>query len=257
MKLLQFGALLTCGALLLASSCDRKPPVKPTPDHGVVLDFHAMFNGQEIEYAKIQYAKPDGELMSVTNWGMILSHLSLMKEDSSLVQLGDGYLYIGFTDLKTNYTFADAEAGKYIGIKFQLGPDQMINHSDPTQWPPKHPLNANNTGLHWGWAGGYIFQALDGQWKDSAGGPAKTYSFHTATDDMIQSFFMPMNFTLESAARKTARIEFWADEYFKDPNVLHLKDGANSHTQGSTEISLMNKIMENAKTGVYRIIEVK
>ena len=74
---------------------------------------------------------------------------------------------------------------------------------------------------------------------------------------MIQSFFMPLNFTLESNVRKTARIEFWADEYFKDPNVLHLKDGANSHTQVSTEIALMTKIMQNAHSDVYSIIEGK
>ena len=132
MNKIKYAAVMACGTILLASSCKpdpKKPPV--TTEEGVVLDFHAMFNGQEMEFSKLQYNKPDGEVMSISNWGMILAHLSLVKEDSSLVTLGDGYQYIGFTIGKTNYTYETAPAGKYIGIKFQLGPDQMINHSDP------------------------------------------------------------------------------------------------------------------------------
>jgi hypothetical protein len=134
----------------------------------------------------------------------------------------------------------------------------MINHADPTQWPATHPLNANFTGLHWGWAGGYIFQAMDGKFKDSAGATAeRSLSFHTATDGMISSFFMPLHFDLATNGRKIARIEFWADEYFRDPNEIHLKNTPVSHTEGPTETALMTKIIANAQDGVYRLTEVK
>lgn len=260
MKPWKFLLALTLPLFMLTALRCKKPVVivDPPIEDGIVLDFHPMFDGQEIEFSKMQYTKPNGEVLSITNWGMILAHLSLIKEDSSLVQLGDGYQYIGFTVGKTKYTYADAPAGKYIGIQFQLGPDQAINHADPTQWPATHPLNANYTGLHWGWAGGYIFQALDGQFKDNAAASQiKNLSFHTASDAMVRTFIMPLSFTIEPGKRKTARIEFWADEYFKDPNEIHLKTTPISHTEGSAEVAIMNKIMENAQSGVYRIKEVK
>ena len=260
MKPRKFLLVIIVPLLFLTAMKCKKPPPPPPPavENGITLDFHPIFNGQEIEFGKMQYTKPDGEFLTITNWGMILAHLSLIKEDSSLVTLGDGYQYVGFTVDKKKYIYADAPAGKYIGIKFQLGPDQAINHADPAQWPATHPLNANFTGLHWGWAGGYIFQALDGQFKDNAGATQiKNLSFHTASDPMVRAFTMPLSFTIEPGKRKVARIEIWADEFFKNPNEIHLKTDPISHTEGSAETALMTKIMENAESGVYRLIEVK
>lgn len=259
MKFRNTATALMFGAILMVSGCKPEPKTPPgNTDHGVILDFHPIFNGQEMEFSKMKYVKPDGEVISISHWAMLMSHLSLMKSDSSLVSLGDGYQYIGFSVGRKKFTYTDAPAGTYIGIKFQLGPDQNINHADPTIWPADHPMNANLNGLHWGWAGGYIFQAMDGTYKnDTTTSSVASLSFHTATDNMIQSFYMPLNFTLEPNIRKTARIEIWADEYFKNPNEIHLKNGAVSHTEGSVEVALMSKIMQNAQSGVYRLVEVK
>jgi hypothetical protein len=60
-----------------------------------------------------------------------------------------------------------------------------------------------------------------------------------------QLFFMPFNFEL-AGTPKTAVLEFKADEYFKNPAEIHLKDKSVSHSSGSEDIILMNKLIDNA-----------
>lgn len=251
-----FTSLLALAAFTLGS-CNKKPvePVTST-ENGLVLDFTGTFAGNPIEFNTGEYTKDDGEIMRFSNWGMILSKTSLIKTDGSEVMLGDGYLYINFTTDRTRFVFDKAPAGDYKGIKFTLGLDSATNHGDPTIWAADHPLNGNLSGLHWGWAGGYIFQALDGNWKKDANALAKGFSFHTATMSMVRNFTMNYNFSIEANKQKTANIEFKADEYFKTPNTISLANGAVSHSAGGAEVSLMNKILENA-ADVYMIKEVK
>ncbi|MBL7810656.1 MAG: hypothetical protein JNL57_00415 [Bacteroidetes bacterium] len=244
--------------MLLTVSCCKKPVEKPTDTgKGITILFKPMWDGQDLVFNSKSYTKPDKEVMTYTNWAWIISKLALVKTDNSEVLLGDGYQYIEFKAGRVKFNYAAAPAGDYKAITFQLGLDSAINHGDPNIWPSDHPLNANLTGLHWGWAGGYIFQAMDGIWFDSAtSSNQKAFSFHTATDPFKRKFTLPMNFTLQADGMKTATIEVWADEFFKTPNSLSLSAGAMSHTLGSTEIALMQKIIDNSAE-VYKLKSVQ
>src|SRR5439155_7346947 len=55
-------------------------------------------------------------------------------------------------------------AARYDKLRFNIGLPPAINHKDPTAYPAGHPLNPQVNGLHWGWMGGYVFLALEGQW---------------------------------------------------------------------------------------------
>lgn len=255
-KFLLFGLSIT---LLGASSCKKDKPVDPpvvVEKKGITLSIRPTWNGADMQFLKLQYVKPDGEAIMLRTWGMIIAKLSLVKDDNTEVLLGDGYQWIDFGTGRTSFNYANAPAGNYKGIKFQLGPDSLINHGDPTIWPSTHPLNGNLTGLHWGWAGGYIFQAFDGEWKDSlTATTTKGFSFHTAGDQFRTSFFMPYTFSLEGK-HKTANLEFRAEEYFINPLPIALKDKASSHSEGAAEIALMKKLIGNA-ADVYRINSVQ
>ena len=48
------------------------------------------------------------------------------------------------------------------GLKFNVGVDADNNHADPAQWPAGHPLAPQVPSMHWGWASGYRFIALEG-----------------------------------------------------------------------------------------------
>jgi len=49
------------------------------------------------------------------------------------------------------------------GVKFSVGVQTPVNNADPTQWLAPHPLSPQLPSMHWGWAGGYRFIALEGK----------------------------------------------------------------------------------------------
>jgi len=47
-------------------------------------------------------------------------------------------------------------------VKLHVGVDPDYNHLDPASYPALHPLAPKNPSMHWGWASGYRFAALEG-----------------------------------------------------------------------------------------------
>lgn len=48
-------------------------------------------------------------------------------------------------------------------VTFHLGVDEEANHADPSLLPWTHPLAPKFPSMHWGWAAGYRFIALEGK----------------------------------------------------------------------------------------------
>ena len=52
-------------------------------------------------------------------------------------------------------------------LMFNVGIDPDNNHADPASWPADHPLAPQVPSMHWGWAAGYRFVALEGGTADA------------------------------------------------------------------------------------------
>jgi hypothetical protein len=110
--------------------------------------------------------------------------------------------------------------------------------------------------LHWGWSGGYIFQALDGNYtKDSVTSSRDGFSFHAATDLMKTMFNLPLNYSIDKSV-KTATIECKVEKMFDSPNPILFKNTSVSHSESTAEITLMKEILENAQN-VYKLTKVQ
>lgn len=57
-----------------------------------------------------------------------------------------------------NFDVTNVEA-----IKFSVGVETPINHEDPALFPVTHPLGPKAPSMHWGWAAGYRFVAMEGK----------------------------------------------------------------------------------------------
>ena len=256
LKLVLFLSVIAIGTFMVSCETEKTPVVDTTPKNGVVLNFVGLINGNNLASSTKMHGKFGGELFSVTNWSILVSHLALVKENGDTVQLGDGYQWVNFTDGRTTFKYLNIPEGNYKAISFLLGLDSLINHGDPNKWPANHPLNAFTTGLHWGWSGGYIFQALDGNYaKDSVTSSTNGFSFHAATDQMKTMFNLPFIYTIDKTV-KTATIECAVEKMFESPNPIVLKNTAVSHSESAAEIILMKAILENAKN-VYKITKVQ
>lgn len=250
--------------LMVLSSCEKEPQGGGdnngggnTPETGISLNFGAMWGSNNLEMATFTNTKADKEIVNIGNWKFLVSKLSLIKENGEKVMLGDGYQFVDFYEKRTNFKYVNLPEGNYKGISFVLGVDSLTNHSDPSKWAADHPLNVTLSGLHWGWAGGYIFQAFEGYYKDSAtstnvGG----FSYHTAGVQFLRNYTLNYNFSIEKDKVKTAKIEVSADEWFKTPTEINIKTNPISHSSGGKEIILMNKLMDNG-ADAFSIKEVK
>jgi hypothetical protein len=237
-------------------SCEENPPVVPPTTNdkpAVELNFAALWNGQPLTFLSgwFEQPSPQKEYIQFFNFGMIISKLRLVKEDGTEVLLGDGYQWIDFKKQRTKFNY-EVPVGKYKAVRFMLGLDSAVNHGDPNQWGAEHPLNGNLTGMHWGWAGGYIFQAIDGNYKDSLTDKyTKGMSFHTATDVMVREFEVPVGnvlgaatFEVKDKATTPVQFNYHINRYYQG---IELKKGSVSHSEGVKETALMQKLLENLK----------
>ncbi|NNJ56297.1 MAG: T9SS type A sorting domain-containing protein [Bacteroidia bacterium] len=62
------------------------------------------------------------------------------------------------TILLGNFNITTVEA-----INFAIGVDPGVNNANPAQWSASHALSPKNPSMHWGWASGYRFVALEGK----------------------------------------------------------------------------------------------
>ncbi len=261
MKKYSILTLIAVLGILGLSSCEKKPIDPPANNEptGLTLNWVGLINGKDLPALGTNTFSPksSGELIDITNWAFIVSHLALIKDDGDTVLLGDGYQWISPRGKRTQFTYKGIPSGNYKGISFMIGLDSAVNHGDPNKWPADHPLNPNLNGMHWGWSGGYIFQALDGLFKDTAAGSSsKGFSFHTATMPLVRNYELPFSFSIEKSS-KTATINMHAERFFSFPNNIALKTKSVSHSEGTLEFQLMEKILENMQGGVFELADVK
>jgi hypothetical protein len=248
--------LVALSLVITASNC-KKPAVKQDKNPNITLDFEPYFATNPLILRSSVFTKTDGELIKIINWSILLSKVSLIKSDNSKVLLGDGYVWIDFYALHNKFKYENLPAGSYKGISIEFGIDSAVNHGDPNVWAANHPLNPNLTGMHWSWAGGYIFQVLDGNYKENKDSTNwKVFSYHTVGDVFVRNYTLNLNFDLPVNTNKTASIQLAVDEFFKTPTALKIADEPNNHSGSKTEINWMQKMVENA-SDVYQLIKVE
>jgi cytochrome c peroxidase len=155
----------------------------------------------ELRWRGLPIAVPSGELpgaggqtLRLTRFAALVSDVKLARADGSTVQLAGQYGFLDAESGRLSLAFRNVPAGDYHGLEFQLGLPEAVNHGDPGQWSARHPLNPIVNGLHWGWAGGYVFAAIEGRWRGPRAGGAGTtreadvergFSYHLATDARV------------------------------------------------------------------------
>lgn len=235
--------------LLFFGACEDKPIDNVKKEvKKFNLEFSGLINDQELPALGISdyRSKSGNEEITISNWSMILSELSLIKENGDLLPLGDGYQWVAFRNNRTTFNYDNIPAGTYTGIHFKVGLDSSVNHGNPNIWPADHPLNPNLTGLHWGWSGGYIFHAFDGMYREiGTTTQSSSFSFHTATMPMVRKYDLLKAFEIVAGNTSTASIKVHAENYFEGNVSIKLKDGSVSHSEGTKEILLMNALLSN------------
>ena len=152
------------------------------------VEVELRWRGAAVAVPSVELAGAKGQTLRLTRFAAIMSGVRLARTEGGAVQLDGQYGFLDAESGRLAVTLRNVPEGKYVGLEFQLGLPAAVNHGDPGQWAAGHPLNPIVNGLHWGWAGGYVFAAIEGRWRAATAAAEKEergFSYHLATEARV------------------------------------------------------------------------
>ena len=165
------------------------------PDHNVRFKVEANVDGLPFEMNST-YVNAANQAYNVAFFQFYLSHITLIAEDDSEVELAEVVLY-DMSDDDPSIT-TTVPAGNYKAVRFGVGLDEELNNTDPTILAADHPLSWNQ-GTHWAWIK-YRFIMMEG--KVDANPDAtileNDYAYHTGLDVLFREVTLNRSVTVTS-----------------------------------------------------------
>lgn len=127
-----------------------------------------------------------------------LSGFSITHDGGQVTEVDDKYVLVSLlssTDPTTielgEFAFDNLES-----VRFYFGIDYQANHADPSLFHASHPLGPKFPSMHWGWAAGYRFIALEGK---SGPNIDQVLEFHCIGDEFYKEMEFPVTMSGETS----------------------------------------------------------
>lgn len=133
-----------------------------------------------------------GTLLSLTRCSYFLSDFQFIKSDGTAISAKDSIHYIDAFDPDTYQLALEIPDASYTTLHFKVGLRPKLNHSDPNQYPPSHPLSILENAMHWSWQAGYIFCAIEGYATKTDATQRLGFSYHLANDTFLTQVEIPI-----------------------------------------------------------------
>jgi cytochrome c peroxidase len=235
-KILCFGVVGFC---LTASGGEKS----------ITLDigFSAIHKSSTLVFGEPVLTNQSAQIFSVTRLDFLLSDFALHQKDGGdwLVKT-NCQAFISIGQKRTNFFIPDFPAGVYDRIGFRVGLTPEINHGNPANYGPEHALNPNVNGLHWMWANGYIFLAIEGHWLKSEGDAG--YSFHLGNDWMSKEVDLPLPKNLTADSKLNVALDL--EKFFNFPFT---EETASTHSRKGDPFAI--HLRENLQR-VFRVAQI-
>ena len=205
------------------------------------VQFAPRFAGEPLVFDSLTHTNAAGQRLSVTRLDFLLSDFALRRPDGSWLTTTNWFAVIKARDGRTNFEVPAIPTAQYDRVRFHVGLAPDVNHVDPANYPAGHPLNPDVNGLYWGWAGGFVFFALEGAWLAPDGKPGG-YSWHLANDPQLMTVELPVS--LDFSAGQQLRLSLDVGQIFAAPNFIQICDATDS-THSRTNDTFAIKLREN------------
>jgi cytochrome c peroxidase len=193
----------------------------------VRLAVESRFNGQPLSFDTANLTNSAGQVFSVTRLDFLLSEFSLRRRGGEWQPVTNWRAALLLGKGRSIAQLDNVEPGEYDCIRFHVGLEPVLNHSNPALYPPGHPLNPDVNGLHWGWAGGYVFFALEGLWRD-ARNEWRGYSYHLGNDPQLMTVELPVQLTLDASKEIVLTLDLaklFSQKFGDDNTSTHSRRG--------------------------------
>lgn len=181
--------------------------------------------GYDLNFIRLQY---------------FISEISFIHDGGQETK-ADGVYILANALEDTEYSIGDFDIDDLEAIKFYIGVDQKANHADPTSWPFGHALAPTNPTMHWGWAAGYRFAAIEGR---AGNRMAFTYQIHALGDQHYGAVELDVEEVKENG---TISVELNAD-YLRLFDGLDVSFGLIEHSDAPKAALLLQNLKENVFT---------
>lgn len=172
-----------------------------------------------------------GHQFQVDRLEYYLSQISIVHDGGQETSIDDLYILVNASEATSielgNYDITTVES-----VKFYVGVDSMANHSDPAAYAATHPLAPQSPSMHWGWASGYRFIAIEGMAGTSLN---QNFEIHSLGDN---NYFQTEVSVTATADNGTIAIDLNAD-YGKALNYMELNGGLINHGFDDEALSLL------------------
>ena len=181
------------------------------------------------------WTTPLGEVVFIDRLEYYLSMFTLVHDGGQETAIDGAYVLAdGFVD--ELHALGEVDGVENVeALKFFVGIDPDNNHADPAAWPADHPLAPQVPSMHWGWASGYRFVALEG--GSGADGDV-AHEIHALGDDNHFPGEMEVLATIENGVLV---LDVEAD-IFGFYNLLSVGEGLINHGENEEAILVCNNL---------------
>lgn len=173
-----------------------------------------------------------------------LSDISLNQGDNTTVDLENQYLLVDAVKPNAEFDLGNWPVSSIHGINMYIGVSKLVNHNDPAAWPANHPLAPQNPSMHWGWAAGYRFMAIEGLVDNNGDGtPEALFEYHNVGDEIYTAVEVK---GITSAANGVLQVHLVLD-YAKLFQNMSLSGSLIQHGDAAPNVAMM----QNAGTADF------
>ncbi len=209
-------------------------------DAKVKLHIHTMVGNKVANYTDT-YADASGRSFRLSDLRYYLSNFVLITDNGKEVSIPDAFVLV--RPDQTDYALGVVPTGHYSGLRFDVGLDSTINHSDPTIYPADHPLAPQTPSMHWSWSTGYIFFKLDGKVDTTLaanGSPKAPLVFHIGLDKLKRTVAITLHTDVKGDQENSLNVVF---DLLRAFNGIDLR--TENKTQSMDNLTLATKFAGN------------
>jgi len=184
-----------------------------------------------------QKASNLGENYTIKRLQYYVSQVVLVHDNGLLDTFKGKYLLIDPSKDTATITLGDLTFTNIEAIQFSIGVDNATNHKDPSLYSANDPLSPKSPSMHWGWASGYRFLAIEGKCGNSMN---LNYELHGLGDGNYFSIRIPVTAADDNGAKL---ITLNAD-YSQVLKSISVKNGVIAHGEDAEDLKALQNMRD-------------
>ena len=180
-----------------------------------------------------------GTKFNISRLDYYISSIKLHHDGGSTTLVSNKYIFVS-KGRAVNELLGSFNITVLDSITFSVGVEAIDNHADPTLWPSNHPLAPKSPEMHWGWAAGYRFVAIEGK---SGANLQFTYEIHALGDEL----YKPTTIITKGTDNNGALVIAIDADYAQSFNGININKTVIQHGNKKEAISLLG----NYNTAVF------